>query len=437
VNLEIARGHVIDPANNVNRVTNLFIGSDRIVGIDASPPGFVADRTLDAHGLIVIPGLVDIAARLREPGQEHKATIASETRAAVSAGITSLCCPPDTIPVIDSPAEVQLIQQRAQSAGNCRVFTIGALTAELKGQTLSELAALKRAGCVGVSNALRPMATPLILRRAMEYAASQGLTVFLHPFDHALANHGCAHEGAVATRLGLPGIPTAAETAAMGQLLALVEQTGVRAHFCRLSTTRAVNMFARARFDGLPLSADVCAHQLFLTQDAIGEFNSLCHTVPPLRTKEDMEGLRQAVARGAVSAICSDHQPHDMDAKLAPFAATEPGISALETLLPLTLRLVEEGVLTLTQAVARITAEPALVLGINAGSLSVGAPADICIYSSRERWTLTPQSLLSRGKNTPFLGCTLTGRVTNTMVGGRMVYQSDLAQSLIPKVDRE
>jgi dihydroorotase len=424
MNLAIRRGRVIDPANGVDRITSLFVGGGQILSIDDPPADFGIDRTLDVEGQIVIPGLVDMAVRLREPGQEYKATVASETRAAAAAGITSLCCLPDTSPAIDSPAEVELVQQRALAAGFCRVYIIGALTAGLKGQTLSEMAALKAAGCVGVSNALQPIDNLLVLRRAMEYAASQRLTVHLYPFDHALANQGCAHEGAVATRLGLPGIPAAAETAAMGQLLALIEQTGVRAHFCRLSTARAANMVTRATHDGLAVSADVCAHQLFLTEEDIGDFNSLCHTLPPLRTKQDLEGLRQGVARGSIIAICSDHQPHDIDAKQAPFPATEPGISALESLLSLMLRLVEEGVLNLPDAIERVTAGPAGVLGIAAGTLSIGSPADICIYRPDEHWSLTADKLLSHGRNTPFLGWTFTGRITHTLLGGQIVYQA-------------
>lgn len=425
MNLRISGGRVIDPANGIDRVTDLFVGDAEIAGIEDCPSGFVVDAKLNVEGQVVIPGLVDIAARLREPGQENKATIASETRAAAAAGITSLCSPPDTNPVIDSPAEVELIQRRARKAGFCRVYTIGALTAGLNGHILSEMAALKRAGCVGVSNALQPMANLLVLRRAMEYAASQCLTLFLHPFDHALANHGCAHEGAVSTRLGLPGIPTAVETAAMGQLLALVEQTSARTHFCRLSTARAATMVARARHEGLPVSADVCAHQLFLTEKDIADFNSLCHVLPPLRTPADLNGLRQSVASGALDAICSDHQPHDIDAKQAPFPVTEPGVSALETLLSLTLRLVEEQVLSLPEAIARITTGPAEVVGIAAGTLSVGASADICIYSPDESWKLTPRHMLSLGKNSPFMGWNFNGRVTYTLLGGRIVYPAN------------
>ncbi|MGD8498054.1 MAG: dihydroorotase [Chromatiales bacterium] len=423
--LVIKGARVIDPANAVDRIEDLHIVDGRIAALGAPPPGREPDRVVEATGRWIVPGVVDLAARLRQPGQEHKGTIASETLAAASSGITTLCTAPDTDPIVDSPAEVELINRLAGAAGRSRVVTIGALTAGLKGSQLSEMAALKNAGCVGVGNALAPLASTLVLRRAMEYAASHDLTLFLHPLDHALANEGCAHEGAVASRLGLPGIPEAAETAALGQLLALVEHTGVRAHFCRLSTARAVRTIGRARYDGLPVSADVCAHQLFLTEMDVADFNSLCHTLPPLRTERDRDGLREAVATGVVDAICSDHQPHEVDAKLAPFPATEPGISALETLLPLTLRLVDEGVLTLPDAIARLTIGPARILGLDAGALSVGAAADLCILDPDYVWELEPESMLSHGRNTPFAGWEFKGRVVETLVGGRSVYSSD------------
>ncbi len=424
--LQIINGRIVDPANQIDEVATLFVEDGRIAALGQSaPPGFAAEHTLDARNQIVIPGLVDLAARLREPGLEHKATIASETRAAVAGGITALCCPPDTEPVADSPAEVKLIQQRAETAGYCRVYPLGALTADLKGESLSEMAALKSCGCTGVSNALKPINSSLVLRRAMEYAATHNLTVFLHPIDQELANKGCAHEGVIATRLGLPAIPPAAETAAIGHQLELVEQIGVCTHFCRLSTARAVAMIARYQHDGVPVSADVCAHQLFLTEKELSNFNSLCHTIPPLRTQRDLEGLRSGLKSGAISAICSDHQPHELDAKQAPFPATEPGISALETLLPLTLRLMEEQVLTLSEAISLVTCNPASILRLDAGTLSVGSQADICIYQPDVYWELAPETLLSRGKNTPFYGWEFKGRVTHTLVSGRVVYAAD------------
>lgn len=424
MNICITQGRIIDPANNIDEFTDLYIENGHIASLGRIPEGFNPTRTLDVGGHVVIPGVVDIAARLREPGQEHKATIASETRAAAAAGITTICCLPDTNSIADSPAEVKFIQQQAEKAGYCRVYCVGALTAGLDGKTLSEMAALRHGGCIGVSNALQPLASTLVLRRAMEYAATQGLTLHLHPIDHALADHGCAHEGRVATRLGLPGIPAAAETAALGQQLALIELTGASTHFCRLSTARAAKMVARARHGGLPVSADVCAHQLFMTEEDIGEYNSLCHTIPPLRTKVDLEGLRAGLSTNAIHAICSDHQPHELDAKQAPFPDTEPGISALETLLPLSLRLVDEGVLDLSEAIALLTYKPAAVMNIDAGTLTVGSPADVCIYRPDVTWGLKPEQMLSRGRNTPFAGWQFRGKVAYTILGGNIVYDS-------------
>jgi dihydroorotase len=422
--LQILNGRIVDPANKIDQIADLFVEHGTIIGLGQPPAGFMPEHTLDASEHIVIPGLVDLAARLREPGLEHKATIFSETRAAAAGGITSLCCPPDTEPVADSPAEIKLIQQRANTAGYCHVYPLGALTAGLRGEVLSEMAALKRCGCAGVSNALKPLSSSFVLRRALEYVLSQQLTVFLHPIDHALSNHGCVHEGAVATRLGLPGIPTAAETAAIAHQLALIEQIGVRTHFCRLSTCRAVELVGQARDNGLPISADVPVHQLFLTEQDTANYNSYCHTIPPLRTRGDMEGLRSGVSNGAISAICSDHQPHELDAKQAPFPSTEPGLSSLETLLPLTLRLVNEQVLHLADAIALITCKPAEILRINAGTLNIGSPADICVYHPDTTWELTPEHIISQGKNTPFLGWNFKGKVTYTVSGGKVVYDS-------------
>lgn len=421
--LRISNGRVIDPANAIDSVEDIFIADGRIQAIGDTLQGFTADREIDATGLIVCPGLVDLCARLREPGQEHKGTIASETFAAASAGITTLCCPPDTDPVIDTPAVIELIRNRAEAAGYARVVPLGALTEGLAGESLSEMAALKAAGCAGVSNALRPVTNTHVLRCAMEYAATHSLTVFLYPEDPWLRNKGCMHEGAVSTRLGLPAIPESAETAAVARDLMLIEQTGVRAHFCRLSTARAVRMVARARYEGLPVSADVSAHHLYLTEMDVADFNSQCHVTPPLRTQRDRDGLRAGLARGTLAAICSDHQPHEPDAKLAPFSATEPGISSLDTLLPLSLRLVDEDVLTLSEVLACLTHKPAQILGLEAGTLSTGAPADICIFDPQRYWELTESTLLSRGRNTPFMGWEFKGRVTHTVLAGKIVYE--------------
>jgi dihydroorotase len=424
MSLHIKGGHLVDPANGVDAPTDLFIDARGfVVGVGQAPDGFTAERVLDARGRIVCPGLVDLRARLREPGLEYKATIESETRAAVAAGITTLACPPDTHPVIDTPAMAQMIQSRAWRFGLAFIHPLGALTQNLEGKLLTDMEALDEAGCVGVSNALAPVTDTLVMRRAMEYAASFDLTVFLQSQDPWLAGNGCVHEGEVGTRLGLPGIPEAAETVGVARDLALIEQTGVRAHFCGLSSARAAAMITEARARGLPVSADVTAHHLHLTEHDIGQFNTQCHVLPPLRARRDRDGLRAALKSGVISAICSDHQPHEPDAKLAPFAEAEPGISGLETLLPLTLRLVDEGLLTLASAVALLTHKPADILGVDAGELGVGATADVCIFDPSESWTLTGDGLVSRGRNTPFLGWQLRGRVTHTLVGGKLVFE--------------
>ncbi len=420
--IRISGGRVIDPASKVDEVLDVYIAEGSIAAVGAAPEGFAAEREIDAAGRVVCPGLVDLCARTREPGQEYKATIASESLAAAAGGITTLCCPPDTRPVVETPADIELIRLRAEAAGKTRIVTLGALTRGLKGEYLSEMAALKKAGCVGVSNALRPLANTLVLRRALEYAATFDLTVFLYPNDHWLSANGCAHEGKVATRMGLPGIPEAAETAAIARDLALIEQTGVRAHFCRLSTGRAAHMVARAQFDGLPVTADVAIPYLYLTEIDVRGFDSHCHVIPPLRTTEDRQRLRDAVQRGIFSAICSDHQPHEPDAKLRPFPSTEPGISGLDSLLPLGLRLVDEGVMELGDVIHRLTAGPAQILGLSCGTLAPGSSADICIFDPDMTWQLDASTMRSHGHNTPFTGWEMKGRVTHTLLAGRVVH---------------
>ncbi len=419
---EIINGHVIDPHNGVNDKKNIYIQDGKIIKVGNTPDGFKADVTINAEKLIVCPGFVDLCARLREPGQEHKGTIATESRAAAAGGITSLCVPPDTNPVIDTTAVVELIHRRSQEAGYIHVYPIAALTRGLAGEHLSEMAHLKAAGCVGVTNLFQPLTSLQVLRRAMEYAASVDMTVFVHPQDVGMTNRGCAHEGIVSTRLGLAGIPEAAETQAVANYLMLGEQTGTRLHFARLSTARAIQMIGRAKYDGMDITADVAAHQLHLTEMDIGFFNSQCHVRPPLRTQRDRDALRNAVACAQIEAICSDHQPHDVDAKLAPFAETEPGISALETLLPLSLRLVNDGIMKLPEMIDRLSATPAEILGINAGRLSVDAPADICIFDPNASWTLKPERLQSEGHNTPFANWELQGKVIKTLCNGEIVF---------------
>ena len=421
--IHIRGARVIDPANQIDQLGDVWIADGRIAGVIHAPAGFNAEHVIDGAGLVVCPGLVDLRARPREPGHEHKGTIASECAAAVAGGVTTLCCPPDTDPVIDNPAVADLIHHRAGLAGKARVVTLGALTQRLKGMQLSEMHALKQAGCVGVSNALNAISDTQVMRRALEYAASLDLTVFLHSEDPWLSG-GVMHESPVSARLGLTGIPETAETIAVGRDLLLIQQTGARAHFGNLSTARAVQMVARVQYDGLPVSADVTAHHLHLTDMDVGDFNANCHVRPPLRGARDRAGLITGIQRGTLAAICSDHQPHDADAKLAPFAETEPGISAIETLLPLSLRAGEEAGMKLSDLITRVTHGPAKILGIGAGTLHVGVPADVCIFDPKEYWTVNESQLVSQGRNTPFTGWELQGRVRYTLVGGMVVFQS-------------
>ena len=417
----IQGGRIIDPARRMDTVADLFIAEGKIAGLGQTPDGFVADQVIAAHDRVVCPGLIDLCARLREPGQEHKATIASESAAAAAGGITTLVCPPDTEPPIDEPAVVEWIRRRAKAAGQARVLTLGALTHRLRGERLAEMAALQDVGCIGVSDGGHPIANSRVLRRALEYAATFNLTVFLTPLDPDLG-HGLAHEGQVAARLGLSGIPVAAETGSIARNLELVRDLGVRVHFGRLSSARAVDLIARAQADGLPVTADVAVHHLHLTEiDLIG-FDSRCHVRPPLRGLRDKDTLRTGVAAGVIGAICSDHQPHEPDAKLAPFGDTEPGISGLDTLLALSLRLVRDEALSLPAVIERLTWGPARILGLDRGHLGVGTIADVCIFDPDAEWRLEPDVMRSRGQNSPFTGWELQGRVVQTLLEGRSVF---------------
>jgi len=419
--LLITNGHVVDPANDIDTVCDVAIADGVIVSVGTVADGFQSQQVIDASRHVVCPGLVDVCARLREPGQEPKADIASETTAAAHAGITTLCVPPDTDPVIDTPAVAELVRRHAKHAGKAKVVTLGALTQDLQGEALAEMAALKEAGCVGVSNACHPVVNTLVLRRAMDYAATHALTVFIKPMDFFLSQGGCAHEGPVSARLGLPGISEATETIAVARDLVLIEQTGVRAHFCQLSSAKAVNIIGRAQYAGLPVTADVTGHHLHLTEMDIADFNNHCHVIPPLRSQRDRDGLRDGVKQGVIGAICSDHQPHEDDVKLAPFCATAPGMSALETLLPLALRLREQN-MSMSKIIARLTHIPARILNVPAGTLSPGQAADICIFDPDRYWTVQSSQLVSRGRNTPFLNWELQGRVTHTLLDGHIVY---------------
>ncbi len=421
--LSILGARVIDPSSGLDQTTDLHLHAGKIIAMGSSPADFSPSQTLDAQGLVAAPGLVDLSVALREPGYSRKGTIASETRAAAAGGVTSLCCPPRTKPVLDTSAVAELILDRAREAGNCKVFPIGALSKGLEGEQLAELIALRDAGCVAFSNGLDNFRNTRTLCRALEYAATFDLTVIFHSQDHDLAAGGLAHEGPTASFLGLPGIPETAETVALARDLLLVEQSGVRAHFSQLTSARGAALIAQAQARGLKVTADVALYQLILTDEALIDFNSLYHVQPPLRTRADRDGLREAVKSGVISAISSHHQPHERDAKLAPFGATEPGISSVELLLPLAMTLVADGLLDLPTLLARLSAGPAQALRLPAGKLHVGAAADLVLFDPN-RSTVAGEGWLSKGENCPFMGHSLPANVRYTLVDGHITYQA-------------
>lgn len=423
MSVSIIGARLLDPASGLDRHADLHMADGRVLAIGAAPAGFVATTQLQAKGLIAAPGLVDLNVSLREPGYSRKGTIASETRAAAAGGVTALCCPPFTRPVLDTSAVAELVLDRAREAAYCKVFPVGALSKGLEGEQLAELIALRDAGCVAFSNGLNGFPNTRTLCRALEYAATFDLTVVFNSQDRDLAAGGLAHEGPTASFLGLSGVPETAETVALARDLLLVEQSGVRAHFSQLTTARGAEMMAQAQARGLPVTADVALYQLILTDEALTGFSSLYHVQPPLRTRKDRDGLRDAVRTGVIQAISSHHQPHERDAKQAPFGATEPGISSVELLLPLALTLVEEGLLDVPTLLARLTSGPAQALRLPAGSLTEGGPADIVVFDPSAT-TVAGERWFSRGENSPFMGHCLPGAVRYTLLGGNISHEA-------------
>lgn len=424
--LQISNARIIDPSQHLDKVTNLYIARGRILDIgDEIPEGFSPDQEIDGTGKWILPGLVDLKARLGEPGSHYEGNIASETKAAVAGGITTVCCPPDTKPINDTPAVTELIQRRGRQASTAFVLPIGAITQELEGELLANMAALQKNGCIALSQADQPIQNAMTLKNAMAYAASNDILLMLRCENTQLKNNGVAHSGSVSSRLGLQEIPSSAETVALAEALILAEETGVRVHFSQLSTTRSVEMIADAKKRGLPVTCDVAIHQLHLTEMDVLDFDSLFHVSPPFRSHEDKAALRMGVKSGIIDAIVSDHTPLDRDRKLLPFGESAPGISGLETLLHLTLKLVEEGVLDLATALSKITNGPADIVGIYNGSLIAGHYADFCIYNPEEIWTLNRSEMISAGDNSPFHGWEFRGNVETTYFQGRPVYRNN------------
>ncbi len=422
--IHIRGGRLIEPKSGIDAQLDIFIAAGKVAAIGDAPSDFHANRVIDASGLVVCPGLVDLSARLREPGLEYMATLESEMHAAVAGGVTSLVCPPDTDPPLDEPGLVEMLRHRAKNLHQARVFPLGALTQKLEGQRLTEMAELHDAGCIAFSQADAPLTDSNVLLRAMQYASTFGFTVWLRPQDSFLARDGVAHDGEVASRLGLAGIPACAESIAIARILLLTRETGARVHLCRLSTRDGVDMVREARRQGLPVTCDIGVHHAHLSEMDIGYFNSNCHVIPPFRGLRDRDALREGLKDGTIDAICSDHAPVDDDAKLLPFAESEAGVTGLELLLPLTLKWAKEMEIELPAAIARLTTEPARILALNKGVLAPGLNADLCIFDPDEYWKVTPKALKSQGKNTPFQNMELAGRVRYTLVEGVVVYEA-------------
>jgi dihydroorotase len=428
--LLIKGGRVIDPASNRDEIADVAIAAGRILAIGQAPADFAPNRTIDAAGSIVAPGLVDLALRLREPGHEHEGMLESEMTAAVAGGVTSLACPPDTDPVLDEPGLVEMLKYRAEKLHQARVFPLGALTRGLQGEILTEMAELTESGCVAFSQADVPLVNTQVLQRAFQYASTYGYAVWLRPNDHYLGQ-GVAASGALATRLGLSGVPVAAETIALHTIFELMRASGARVHLCRLSSAAGVALVRQAKDEGLPLTADVSINSLHLTDTDIGYFDSRMRLNPPLRQQVDRDALREGLADGTIDALVSDHTPVDEDAKALPFAEAEPGATGVELLLSLALKWGQESGVGLTRALAVLTSEPARVLGnalgtlqASAGQLVVGGVADVCVFDPQAEWTVQPAVLRSQGKHTPFAGYELPARVRCTIVGGQIAFQA-------------
>ena len=426
----IKHGRVINPSSGFDQVADLAIAAGRIVSIGAVPADFVPNKTMDASGCVVAPGLVDLSVRLREPGHEHEGMLESELAAAVAGGVTSLVCPPDTDPVLDEPGLVEMLKFRAEKLHQSHVFPLGALTRGLRGTALTEMSQLTEAGCVGFSQAEVPLEDTQVLQRALQYAASFGLTVWLRPQDMHLGK-GVAASGALATRLGLSGVPVAAETIALHTIFELVRATGARVHLCRISSAAGLALVARAKAEGLNVSCDVSINSLHLTDTDIGYFDSRMRLDPPLRQQRDRDALRQGLLDGTVDALVSDHSPVDEDAKTLPFAEAEPGATGVELLLGLACKWGDDSGAGLARALAVLTSEPARVLGsslgtlqASAGQLLKGGVADVCVFNPNQAWTVEPSALRSQGKHTPFSGYELPVRVRWTVVGGQLAYEA-------------
>jgi dihydroorotase len=415
-------GRVLDPVHNIDDTLDLLIEDGRIANISKNIEAGGAE-TIDARGKLVVPGLIDIHVHLRDPGYEYKEDIVTGTRAAAAGGFTSVACMPNTNPVNDNKAVTLYILRKAAEEGCVNVFPVGSITKGLKGESLAEMGELKEAGCLAVSDDGRPVANGELMRRALEYARPFGLTVISHAEDISLVGEGVMNEGFVATELGLKGIPWVAEDAAVARDVMLAEFAGARLHVAHVSTRGAVEIVRAAKKRGVRVTCEATPHHFTLTDEAVRGYNTNAKMNPPLRSAEDVAAVRAGLADGTIDAIATDHAPHHIDEKNVEFNIALNGIVGLETALPLSLRLVEDGILPLKDAIARLTIGPARALGIPRGTLEVGTAADVTVIDPELKWTVAAEKLLSKSKNTPFNDWKLKGAATHTIVGGKIVYQ--------------
>lgn len=410
--LAIINARIVDPASRLDSVGDVYVSQGHIAALGAAPAGFVADQTIDAEGLVLAPGLVDLSVRLPS---------AHELRAAAAGGVTTLVCPPDGTPTLDEPDSVDRLLHQAKVAKLAQVLPLGALTVALAGSKIAEMAELTAAGCVGFYQGLRPITDTRVLLNALRYAATYGYTVWLTPQEPWLTHDAVAHEGEMATRLGLAAIPAAAEAIALAQYIKLVELTGCRIHVARVYTAEAVRLVMEAKVRQLPITADVAIHHLHQCDRDMGYFDSACRVDPPFAGPSDRDALAIAAANGTIDAVCSDHTPHGADAKLVPFAESAPGVTAVELLLPLALMWGRARQLTLAETLTAITHRPAQLLGREA-RIAAGSVADLVLFDPDANWRVSESTLVSDGKSTPFFGHELMGRVTHTMVHGQVVF---------------
>jgi dihydroorotase len=422
--IHIKGGRLLDPVAGTEQTADIYIAAGKVAGIGTPPADFHANRVIDATGLLVVPGLVDLSARLREPGYEYKATLESEMNAALAGGVTSLVCPPDTEPVLDEPGLVEMLKFRARNLNQAHVYPLGALTVGLKGKIITEMVELTEAGCIGFSQADVPVLDTQVLLRALQYATTHGFTVWLRPQDAYLSAGGVAASGPIASRLGLAGVPTSAETIALHTIIELVRVTGARVHLSHLSSASGVALVREAKLEGMRLTCDVTVNHVHLTEMDIGYFDSQTRFDPPLRTQRDRDAIRAGLLDGTIDAICSDHTPVDDDEKLLPFDEASPGATGLELLLSLVVKWANDANVPLAKALAKVTSASADVLGLPAGRLGAGAVADLALVDTEARWLVEPRVLKSQGHNTPFLGYELPARVKATIVGGHVAYEA-------------